>query len=328
MSQLDIPLISVIVPVYNSEKYLAACLDSILKQTYQNLEVILVNDGSTDNSAEIIREYAATDERVVVFSIENSGPGVCRNTGLNHFKGDYVMFVDSDDTLCEDLFEILMRTMRSTSEIAMCKFSKDPTRLGLGSKAVIKETVTFTNSVKQIYSPGFASAGPYSKLYGREIFEILRFPDIAMYEDSAVSLQVLSNAKKVIFVDYIGYYYRFNPESITNTTVAERNFSIFQKTDIVLSFVEQEHPEAINLARTICLNDNEYVMMESTKVKTELSKKLFNDLFKQNSGLVKYLGFRKFMYLNKKVLYLAMKMMTKIYYNDKIRMSFKKVLGI
>ncbi|WP_213495808.1 glycosyltransferase family 2 protein [Lactococcus formosensis] len=328
MSQSSTALISVIVPVYNAEKYLTECLDSILRQTYQNLEVILVNDGSTDRSLEIIEEYAENDERIVAFSIENSGPGSCRNIGLDHFTGDYVMFVDSDDTLCDDLFELLLNMTKSTSEIVMCKFSKDISNMGQGSREVIGQTSTFTESVKQMYSPGFASAGPYSKLYGRDIFEYLRFPDIAMYEDSAISLQVLSNAEKVIFVDYIGYYYRFNPESITNKTVSERNFSIFKKTDIVLNFVEQEHPEAINLARTICVNDNEYVMMESTRVKTEISKTLFTQLFKQNKELTKEMGLRKLLYLNPVVLYMSFRVMNKVYYNDIVRNFFKKVLGV
>lgn len=328
MSIPETPLISVIVPVYNTEKYLSECLDSILGQTYQNLEIILINDGSTDGSLEIIKEYEAKDKRLVVFSIENSGAGVCRNIGLDYSKGEFLIFVDSDDILSEELLEILIGQLKSTSELAMCKFSKNLSNIGLGSQTVIKETAVFTDSVKQMYSPGFASAGPISKLYGREIFNELRFPDIKMYEDSAISLQVLSHAKKVTFVDYVGYYYRFNPESITNKTVSERNFSIFQKTNIVLSFVQQEHPEAVKLAQTICLNDNEYVMMESTRVKTELSHKLFNELFEQNKGLVKHLGFRKVMYLNKRGLYFVMKMMNKVYYNDKIRMSFKKLLGI
>lgn len=328
MANPNLPMISVIVPVYNAEQYLAECLDSILGQTYQNLEVILINDGSTDNSLKIIEKYAENDVRIKAFSIENSGPAKCRNFGLEHFSGDYLMFIDSDDYICKDLIENLFSYVKTDSEIAMCKFSKDVHKVGAGDKSLITQTEMFVDSVKQMYSPSFASSGPVCKLYGRKIFDKLRFPTIAMYEDAAISLQALSFASKVSFIDYFGYYYRFNPESITNTKISEKNFAIFDKNRIVLDFVKERHPEAINLARTICLNDNEYVMIESTRVNSDISRIIFNQLFEQNKDLVKNLGFRKFMYLNKKLLYFVMKIMNKVYYNDRIRMLFKKILGV
>ncbi|WP_270345036.1 glycosyltransferase family 2 protein [Lactococcus petauri] len=328
MANPDLPMISVIVPVYNAEQYLAECLDSILGQTYQNLEVILINDGSTDNSLKIIEKYAENDVRIKAFSIENSGPAKCRNFGLEHFSGDYLMFIDSDDYICKDLIENLFSYVKTDSEIAMCKFSKDVHKVGAGDKSLITQTEMFVDSVKQMYSPSFASSGPVCKLYGRKIFDKLRFPTIAMYEDAAISLQALSFASKVSFIDYFGYYYRFNPESITNTKISEKNFAIFDKNRIVLDFVKERHPEAINLARTICLNDNEYVMIESTRVNSDISRIIFNQLFEQNKDLVKNLAFRKFMYLNKKLLYFVMKIMNKVYYNDRIRMLFKKILGV
>lgn len=322
------PLVSIIVPVYNAAKYLEECLNSILSQTYKKLEIILINDGSTDDSINIIQRYAKEDFRVKYFSIENSGPGVCRNKGLDEFTGDFVMFVDSDDMLYNDMVETLIKKVNTASDIAMCKFSKDIKTFGTGGKSLINQTERFIDSVKQMNSPGFASAGPYSKLYGKNIFSKLRFPDIPMYEDSAISLQVLSNAKEVVFIDYVGYYYRFNPESITNKKVSQKNFSILDKTNIVLNFIQKEHPEAIELAYTMCLNDNEYVMMESTRTKSQISKELFNSLFIKNKELVKHLGARKFLYLNKSLLYFGLKSMSKIYYNDAIRMKLKKILGV
>ena len=322
------PVISVIVPVYNSESYLKDCLDSIIEQTYKNLEIILIDDGSIDDSLSIIQMYAKNDSRIMYDSIKNSGPGFARNKGLDKFTGDFVFFVDADDVLCRDLFELLIKNVSSPSDVAMCKFSKDMKYFGNGDKQIVCQSGSFTDNMKQMYSPGCSSSGPCAKLYGRAIFSTLRFPNIAMYEDAAISLQVLSLAKNVTFFDYIGYYYRFNPESITNTKVSERNFCIFKKTEIVLDFIKKEHPEATKLVHTICLNDNEYVMMESTRTKTDLSKKLFNALFIQNKELVKNLGLRKMLYLNKTALYLLLKMMSKVYYNDYLRMTFKKILGV
>ncbi|BDM75170.1 glycosyltransferase family 2 protein [Lactococcus garvieae] len=321
-------LVSIIIPVYNAEEYLAECIESIQQQTYQNIEIIIINDGSTDSSLEIIQMYAQKDQRIKVFSIKNSGPAQCRNFGLEHFSGDFLIFVDSDDFISEDLIELLLSYSENDTEISMCKFSKDSSRVGTGSKNLINQMTCFTDSVKQMYSPGFASSGPVCKLYGREIFEKLRFPDIAMYEDAAISLQVLSLASKVNFIDYCGYYYRFNPESITNTKISERNFSIFDKNRIVLDYISEYEPEAYDLATKICLNDNDYVMLESTRVNTEISKELFAQLFQQNQEFSKGMGLRRLLYINAPLLHLGLKVMNKMYYNDRVRNFFKKILGV
>lgn len=321
-------LVSIIVPVYNAEEYLEECLDSILNQTYSNLEVILINDGSTDKSLNIIESYAEKDSRIVFDTIINSGPGACRNIGLDRFNGDFVMFVDSDDEICVDLIEILLGYISKTSEISMCKFTKNRKKINSGTRQVEKITYEFNDSVKQMYSTGFASSGPYSKLYGREIFDVLRFPDIPMYEDSAISLQVISKASEVKFVDYYGYYYRFNPESITNKKVSERNFAIINKTNIVLEFVEKNHPETVNLVKKICINDNDYVMIECVRNFDETSQKLFNELLQQNRELSKNLGIRKLVYFNRGILIGLLRLLGHFYYNDLIRNTFKRILGV
>lgn len=324
----DKTLVSIIVPVYNAELYLEECINSILEQTYKNLEIILIDDGSTDNSFEIMKQYSENDSRVQSFSISNSGPGKCRNVGLDIFTGDFVMFVDSDDRICRDLVEILLENLGSSSEIAMCKFSKDIKKIAKGTKKVENQTSIFVDSIKSIYLPGFPSSGPVAKLYGKEIFSELRFPDISMYEDAAISLQVLSIADKVSFVDYYGYYYRFNSESITNKRVSERNLFIFEKTKIMLEFTNENHPEALDIVKTICLNDNDYVMMECTRSNTEIARILFERLLEQNRDLSKNLEMRKLVYTNRLLLKIALKIMSKIYYNDFVRNIFKKVLGV
>lgn len=151
----DKTLVSIIVPVYNAELYLEECINSILEQTYKNLEIILIDDGSTDNSFEIMKQYSENDSRVQSLSISNSGPGKCRNVGLDIFSGDFVMFVDSDDRICRDLVEILLEHLESSSEIAMCKFSKEIQKIAKGTKKVENQTSIFVDSIKSIYLPGF-----------------------------------------------------------------------------------------------------------------------------------------------------------------------------
>ena len=113
--------ISIIVPVYNVEKYLKTCLDSIINQTYQNLEIILVDDGSTDNSGEICEEYRKTDSRIILIHKENEGLSMARNFGLDIASGDYISFVDSDDFIARNMMEALYnRLLETQSDMAIC----------------------------------------------------------------------------------------------------------------------------------------------------------------------------------------------------------------
>jgi glycosyltransferase involved in cell wall biosynthesis len=322
------PLVSVIVPVYNAEEYISECLDSILRQSYSPLEIVVVDDGSTDHSLSIIQRYAGEDQRIKVFSQSNSGPAKSRNFGLDHSSGDFIMFVDSDDVISLELVEILLSAVEGRNEIVMCKFSKSIDKLSTGDRTRIKKTGTFIESLRKMYSPGFASSGPVAKLYSSEIFKGLRFPDIAMYEDAAVSLQALSGAQKVEFIDYFGYYYRFNSESVTNSVISRKNFAIMEKNRVMLDFVKESHPEAYRLAEVICVNDNDYVMLECVKSKGQLAKQLFGEVFAQNRDIAEDLGARKLLYLNSKVLWFVFMFVNKIYNIEPVRNFFKRILGV
>ena len=119
------PKISVIIPVYNTESYLSRCLDSVLSNTYENLEVICVNDGSTDNSINILDNYKFSDERVIVINQKNSGVSAARNAGLNVATGEYIAFIDSDDWVHTQYFEILLFAMScNDSDVAACQYSQ------------------------------------------------------------------------------------------------------------------------------------------------------------------------------------------------------------
>ena len=116
---IKLKLISIIVPVYNAEKTIKKCIDSILAQTYRNFELILINDGSRDSSLNILKEYENTDERIVVISQENSGVSVARNKGIDSARGDYIIFVDSDDYISENALEVLKGEIEKNSKLDM-----------------------------------------------------------------------------------------------------------------------------------------------------------------------------------------------------------------
>ena len=127
----DIPLISVIVPVYNGEQYITECIESILSQTYHNIEVIIIDDGSTDDTVRITRQYAAGDKRIKLISQSNRGPSCARNLGLENARGSYITFVDADDVVSTDYLEVLYILLCETgADITACTFTNKYDKLG------------------------------------------------------------------------------------------------------------------------------------------------------------------------------------------------------
>lgn len=218
------PLVSVIVPVYNAEKYLARCLDSIAGQTYRNLEIILVNDGSTDRSGDICLQYAQNDPRVRLFAQENQGLSAARNTGLDHMEGEYIHFVDADDYISPHMIETLMtKLLQSGALIAVSDYlpvqdSDDHAMLDepLEGQADFCQNV----SRNQIFDMmGTANIGKFvsawGEIYSRTIFEKLRYPVGRLYEDDFLFHHIYSQADTVCYVDLKLYAYRQSLTSIT-----------------------------------------------------------------------------------------------------------------
>ena len=210
--------ISIIVPVYNMEQYLERCVDSILAQTYANIEVILVDDGSKDSSYEICECYAEKDCRVKVVHKENGGLSSARNAGIDVATGEYIGFVDSDDYISPRMYELLAEKLGdSECEIANVMY----VRIDEDGKTTPSKVPHNTN--KEISSLQFTKelmlhTGDVSvctKLFRAEIFDDIRFPDGKLNEDLIFMLQVFTCVKKVAFVSYVGYYYFTRSGSIS-----------------------------------------------------------------------------------------------------------------
>ena len=210
--------ISVIVPVYNVEEYIHKCLDSILRQTYFQLEIILVDDGSTDKSGKICDEYAQCDERIKVIHKSNGGVSDARNAGLDIATGELIGFIDPDDYIHEQMYEILQKIMEEEqADIVYCK------RAIVRNSMVQKYSDSDTrqcwislNALEKMYEPGFAGMAtvPWNKLYKKEIFDNIRFPKGMIFEDNYIIHQLYDNAQKVVFIDKTLYYYIERGESI------------------------------------------------------------------------------------------------------------------
>jgi glycosyltransferase involved in cell wall biosynthesis len=202
--------ISVIIPVYNVEKYLARCLNSIIKNTYKNIEIILVNDGSKDKSQEIIDKYKNKYGNIIkAREQENKGPAEARNVGIEMASGEYLMFIDSDDFIKEDYIENYVKTLKEA----------DYDLVAGGYHKWIDGKITYTIALQDEPWAKFMIMGPYTKLYKKSFLQEnnIKFVKVNIGEDIYFNLQVNALAKKVKIIDYVGYYWYTNNESISNT---------------------------------------------------------------------------------------------------------------
>ena len=216
-------MISVIIPVYNVEKYLSRCLDSVINQTYSNLEILLVNDGSTDSSGFICDEYAKKDSRIVVIHQENKGTSIARNRGLERAKGEFIGFVDPDDVISVHFYEILYNTLiKTNSDLILCNFQnfthfneiKEYNRslynsIEYNGYNFIKNFTYKKDTVRYVVI--------WNKLYKRYLWDELRFPEnVKICEDEYVWYKTMFKAHKICELDQILYYYFKRANSITN----------------------------------------------------------------------------------------------------------------
>lgn len=226
------PLVSVIIPVYNVEKYLNKCVDSIINQTYSNLEIILIDDGSPDNCGKICDEYAKIDFRIKVVHKKNGGLSEARNVGLNMCKGDYIFFIDSDDYAEQNAIEVLLSYCKNqdplivVAETNFVNENGDVLKNGKGQ-------YEFGNFVE--FSPNQAAFefaildwGIWNKLFSRSIFEEVRFPVGKIHEDEAIMFQLINNCSKVIYINQHLYNYLKRKSSITSSDYNTKKMDWFE----------------------------------------------------------------------------------------------------
>lgn len=227
-------LISVIVPVYNVESYVAECIESIQNQTYMNLEIILVNDGSTDASGDICDKYAAYDERIQVIHKENAGVSAARNTGIEAANGDYIGFVDSDDYIAPTMYEDMLKLMAEHDlDIIECTAFRNNGDTNIeGCNDGSLEIFNRDEALKMAMYDCFVAV--WSQLYKRRVISDVRFPVGRKFEDSAVSYLFIANTKRVGHINRCLYYYRLNPNSTTQTS-----FDPKSRWDFVLGYEER-----------------------------------------------------------------------------------------
>lgn len=252
------PKISIIVPVYNTEKYLQRCIDCILNQTFKDFELILVNDGSTDLSGKIIEDYARKEKRIKTLHIENSGQGAARNRGLDIAAGDYIGFVDSDDWIHKDMYQIMLDTIiKEDCDIVQIKHSIDEE---YREYSIVDSYNTYAvNDVKLEFAKCnnfeiLEYIFPVNKLYKRCLWEILRFPEGKFAEDLRVTCQLYKQVKKYVKVDQQLYHYYMSPQSSTRGDFKLKKLEDLEAWQEVLTFYSNNYSDIqlTNLKMIFC----------------------------------------------------------------------------
>ena len=218
-------LISVIIPIYNVEEYLEKCIDSIVMQTYENLEIILVNDGSPDNCSDICEKWEKKDSRVIYLQKKNGGLSSARNYGIEHCSGDYIVFVDSDDYIENNMIEELYNNLKENdSDVAICGFynvknEKKSAVKYSKTKFVASNMEKFENLYNEYYLPTTIA---WNKIYKRHIFDKIRYAEGKYHEDEFIIFDILKIADKISYNLIPLYNYLYRTGSITKRFTLKR----------------------------------------------------------------------------------------------------------
>lgn len=275
-------LISVIINVYNCEKYIKKCLDSVVNQTYKNLEIIIVNDGSTDKTLEICQSY--DDERIKIITTPNQGLSLSRNTGLNNAKGEYYYFVDADDFVDLDVIEYLYNLIKKYDrKIAMCEtlviknynYKKKPVK----EKISIKDD---KEMIRQILFDVGRAGTTWNKLYHKSIFDNIRFEN-RIINDVVVTYKCYLEAGEIIFSNLCKYYYYRHSDSISLVRKPERQIDLYKGCleryyyikNIYYDFADND----VGMLRMIFFLYRENYMKISDFYRKEQIKKKYNEIF-------------------------------------------------
>ena len=245
--------ISVIIPVYNVQDYLARCVDSVLAQTYKDLEIILVDDGSHDTSGDICDEYDLKYRFVRVIHKSNGGLSDARNAGLDVAQGEYVTFIDADDYVHPNFAETLIDTIKKTgAQIAACTWQElkdgDTPRMVRLEKASCK-TYSQQEAINTVFYQGALNHSACSRIFERQLFDDLRFPEGALYEDLAVIYPLLRKVDKVALLKAPMYYYMHRAGSII-TTMSLRRTQVLDHLEALEQQVTEEAPQYLPAVRS------------------------------------------------------------------------------
>ena len=284
-------LISIIIPVYKVEKYLEKCIESVLKQTYTNLQVILVDDGSPDNCGKICDEYAKKDSRIEVIHKVNGGLSDARNVGIAKAKGKYIGFVDSDDYIKEDMYEILINLIKEyDADVSICNLydvieGKEYIR---NKENGIKE-YNRIDILKEVLLDKNIQSYAWNKLYKKELFNEIKYPIGKKYEDIGTTFYIFEKCNKVVVTSKPEYYYLKRADSLVNNVIES---TVLDYTEIIIQryLYTQKNIEELRkynnyyLAKTLITAHNDMKILKNV---SEKMKKRYKELYDLVCDIIK-----------------------------------------
>lgn len=289
---MDEKLVSVIIPAYNIEDYIGRCLDSIISQTYKNLEIIVVDDGSRDYTGEILDNYAKKDRRIKVIHKENGGVSSARNKGIEAAEGDYIGFIDGDDLIEPEMYKTLVDLLEEeNADIAHCGYQMVfPDRIDYYHNTGKKKIQTTEEGLKDLLSGEMIEPGLVNKLYKKELIKNCRLNEtVKINEDLLMNYQLFKLSQKSVYYDITPYSYMIRSSSATgaNSLITKREDSLRVLNQIkddcinnnLLSIIYKRY---IYLLMAICrdgLKDKSYMKYQK-KQRKQLKKELKTDVFK------------------------------------------------
>lgn len=274
--------VSVIIPVYNVEKYLEECMESILSQTIKNFEVILVDDGSQDNSGKICDKYAEKDVRVKVLHKSNGGQSSARNYGLDHATGDYILYVDSDDYLSSDYLE-QMYNMILIEDYDMVIGNTvnfmDGIKIVIGNELKENNVEKFTpeEAMESVYYQEKFDTNLCAKMVKRKIAQMNRLKEGVIYEDFDIIHELIFSCQKIVFLSKPKYFYRCRMGSTMNSPFDEKKFYLLDIAEKHVDFVREQHPELLPAVHRRYVYSNFHI----------LGKTIFNSKYKEKNRQIR-----------------------------------------
>lgn len=295
---MDTPKISVIVPVYKVENYLDRCVKSILNQTYDNLEILLVDDGSPDSCPRLCDDYAKSDDRVRVIHKKNGGLSDARNAGLEVATGEYITFVDSDDWISDNCIKVLIEeaqrndTLISVIDTVESDGSRESER-SYSEGFKYKELYTAKEAMQVIFLQHEFNTSAWAKLYHKSIFDGIRFTTGILYEDLDLIYRLFERAGRISFSPAGRYYYFQRQDSIVHARFDSRHFVLVDISGTILRYVDEKHPDIHDAA--VCRYVFSNILI--------LSRIIKDDSFKTERAQLcdNLLGIKKEIYHNREI---------------------------
>lgn len=240
------PLVTVIIPAYNTAEFLSECIDSVLAQTYTNLEIIIVDDGSTDETGSVARSYTTNDSRTHLISITHQGLSTARNTGIEKAAGEFLFFLDSDDTIHPHTIAALIESYNATgAELIATPLTRQNPRSRIETLETILRELSTPEALQQLlYSTNFEfPPSVCAKLFKATLFEGIRFPIISIGEDLAVTFRLVAKANKTAIVNPPLYFYRLRQGSATLSEFNPDRVTLLNFTAEQIAFMEAHFPD-------------------------------------------------------------------------------------